>query len=507
MPRELITVQVGQCGMQLGTKFWELALEEHATHQRAEAKSASSNSRRGGTSKSALHRGQQQGPVFDDAMSSFFRNVDSRNGDLELGVGSPVSRLRARALLVDMEEGVINEVLNGPLQDLFDAKQTVRSTDGSGNNWAHGQHYGAQYGGEVLESLRAVAETCDSLQSFFLMHSLGGGTGSGLGTYITSLLGDAFPKVYRFTTAVFPSAGDDVVTSPYNSVLSSSELIDHSDCVLPVDNQSLAEVVAMINKDTEKEQKRTASREASASLLSSRDARVKKKKQAFADMNRVAAHMLTNLTASMRFEGDLNVDLNEITMNLVPYPRLHFLLSSMSPMSAPRDVRRSVRGVDAMFADILKPAHQLIKCNPRHDTFLALALLVRGPVSISDITRNVTKMKPHVRMVPWNTDGFKVGLCGVAPVGQPMALLSLANNCVMGDTFSALKSRFQLLYRRKAHTHHYTEYMELEAFDAALENVTTLIDQYEDLRRAGAARNPSASAPFGRGARRSTPLI
>ncbi len=34
----------------------------------------------------------------------------------------------------------------------------------------------------------------------------------------------------------------------------------------------------------------------------------------------------------MRFEGPLNVDLNEIAMNLVPYPHLHFLLSSLTPL-------------------------------------------------------------------------------------------------------------------------------------------------------------------------------
>ena len=36
----------------------------------------------------------------------------------------------------------------------------------------------------------------------------------------------------------------------------------------------------------------------------------------------------------MRFEGSLNVDLNEITMNLVPYPRMHYLLSSLSPFAS-----------------------------------------------------------------------------------------------------------------------------------------------------------------------------
>lgn len=51
-------------------------------------------------------------------------------------------------------------------------------------------------------------------QSFFLLHSLGGGTGSGLGTYVLSLLADHYPDVYRFTTSVFPSEDDDVSPPP-----------------------------------------------------------------------------------------------------------------------------------------------------------------------------------------------------------------------------------------------------------------------------------------------------
>ena len=40
----------------------------------------------------------------------------------------------------------------------------------------------------LTENIQNAVEKCDSLQSFFLMHSLGGGTGSGLGTYILGLL-------------------------------------------------------------------------------------------------------------------------------------------------------------------------------------------------------------------------------------------------------------------------------------------------------------------------------
>jgi hypothetical protein len=42
----------------------------------------------------------------------------------------------------------------------------------------------------------------------------------------------------------------------------------------------------------------------------------------FDSMNGIAAMMLLNMTSSVRFEGSLNVDLNDITMNLVPFPKV-----------------------------------------------------------------------------------------------------------------------------------------------------------------------------------------
>jgi len=63
-------------------------------------------------------------------------------------------------------------------------------------------------------------------------------------------------------------------------------------------------------------------------------------------MNNIVANMLLHMTSSSRFDGSLNVDVNEITMNLVPFPRMHFLVSSLTPLYALADVhippRRSV---------------------------------------------------------------------------------------------------------------------------------------------------------------------
>ena len=124
------------------------------------------------------------------------------------------------------------------------------------------------------------------------------------------VLADEYPKVFRFTTSIFPQKNDDVITSPYNSLLSLNELIKYSDCVFPIDNQALINIVNSNQKNKESNDK--------------------EEKTPFKQMNSIVANMLSNLTASMRFEGTLNIDLNEITMNLIPFPQLKFLIPAMN---------------------------------------------------------------------------------------------------------------------------------------------------------------------------------
>lgn len=54
--------------------------------------------------------------------------------------------------------------------------------------------------------------------------------------------------------------------------------------------------------------------------------------------------ILTSISfSSARFEGSLNMDLNEIAMNLVPFPRLHYLVSSLTPLYMLADVNVPTR--------------------------------------------------------------------------------------------------------------------------------------------------------------------
>lgn len=155
-------------------------------------------------------------------MSTFFTNVNTKLSPPKLlSVGDKIYSLKARSVLIDMEEGVVDKMLNSKFGKLFDNNLRLTDVSGSGNNWGRGFYeYGDLYQDKILEKIRIAVEKCDSIQCFFLLHSLGGGTGSGLGTRILKEIYDNYKSVYKFTCSVFPSENDDVVISPYNSILS-----------------------------------------------------------------------------------------------------------------------------------------------------------------------------------------------------------------------------------------------------------------------------------------------
>ncbi|KAK2166312.1 hypothetical protein LSH36_40g16005 [Paralvinella palmiformis] len=326
-------------------------------------------------------------------------------------------------------------------------------------------------------------------------------TGSGVGTYVLDLLKDEYPDVYRFVTAVYPSVDDDVITSPYNSVLAMNQLTENADCVLPVENQALADIIAKIHQalPIEKTGKRTyrtslsGNRVKKDSIITASEGGLTKGKdeKPFDSMNNIVANLLLNMTSSARFEGSLNVDLNEITMNLVPFPKLHYLVASQTPLYALADIKIPPRRLDQMFSDAFSQEHQLIKADPKHNMYLACALMVRGNVQVSDIRRNIDRLRPSLKFIPWNQEGWKTGLCGVPPVGHPYSLLTLANNTCITNNFTELKGRFMKLYKRKAHLHHYTQIdgMEVGDFEQSIESMSYLITEYGSLGKQAAIPN------------------
>lgn len=97
-------------------------------------------------------------------------------------------------------------LLNGNKENLESCSTLSPGQSGAGNNWAKG-HYteGAELVDSVLDVVRKEAESCDCLQGFQLTHSLGGGTGSGMGTLLISKIREEYPDRIMNTFSVVPS--------------------------------------------------------------------------------------------------------------------------------------------------------------------------------------------------------------------------------------------------------------------------------------------------------------
>ena len=149
-----------------------------------------------------------------------------------------------RAILVDLEPGTMDSVRSGPFGQVFRPDNFVFGQSGAGNNWAKG-HYteGAELVDSVLDVVRKESESCDCLQGFQLTHSLGGGTGSGMGTLLISKIREEYPDRIMNTYSVVPSPKvSDTVVEPYNATLSVHQLVENTDETFCIDNEALYDI-------------------------------------------------------------------------------------------------------------------------------------------------------------------------------------------------------------------------------------------------------------------------
>lgn len=155
-------------------------------------------------------------------------------------------------------------------------------------------------------SSHLLTDNCSSLQGFLIFRSIGGGTGSGFGALLLERLAAEYGKKSKLEFAVYPSPSvATAVVEPYNAVLSTHSTIENSECTFLVDNEAVYDICKR-NLDIPR--------------------------PGFDHLNRLIAQVVSSVTASLRFGGALNVDLNEFQTNLVPFPRIHYPLISYAPI-------------------------------------------------------------------------------------------------------------------------------------------------------------------------------
>ena len=164
---------------------------------------------------------------------------------------SDSNKIIANSILIDMEAKVIEKCLKKSKINgwYYDEKNIIHKQSGSGNNWANGFFYhGPTIENTFVETISSFSEKFDYLDSVILINSLAGGTGSGLGSYITILLKDYFPEINLLNIAVWPNDSGEVVVNSYNTLLSISENYKVSDIMTVINNQEIFDICKNIYK-------------------------------------------------------------------------------------------------------------------------------------------------------------------------------------------------------------------------------------------------------------------
>lgn len=209
--REIVHIQTGQCGNQIGTKFWEVVCEEHGIDQTGAFKGES--------------------PLQLERIDVYFTEASEK-------------RYVPRSIMVDLEPGTMDAIRSGLYGPIFRPDNFVFGQSGAGNNWAKG-HYteGAEIVESVIDVIRRETENCDCLQGFQFTHSLGGGTGSGLGTLLISKIREEYPDRINSSFSVLPSPKvSDTVVEPYNAAFSLNQLLESTDETFCIDNEALYDI-------------------------------------------------------------------------------------------------------------------------------------------------------------------------------------------------------------------------------------------------------------------------
>ncbi|KAH8240895.1 hypothetical protein KR026_007381 [Drosophila bipectinata] len=437
MPSEIITLQLGQCGNQIGFEFWKRLCLEHGISPE-------------GVLEDFATDGQDRKDVF------FYQADDNH--------------YIPRAVLLDLEPRVIQSIMTSPYAKLYNPENVFLSKHGggAGNNWASGFSQGERFQEEVFDILDREADGSDSLEGFVLCHSIAGGTGSGMGSYVLERLADRFPKKLIQTYSVFPNHDEisDVVVQPYNSILTLKRLTKCADSVVVLDNTALNRIA------TERLHIQTPT---------------------FTQINNLVSTIMSVSTTTLRYPSYMNNNLIGLTAPLIPTPQLHFLMTGYTPLLTDQETKTNVRKTTVLdvMRRLLQPKNMMVSAtgdkHSRH-CFVSILNIIQGEVDPSQVHKSLQRIRERklANFIPWGPASIQVALSRSSPYVQSahkVSGLMMANHTGISALFSRALAQYDKLRKRNAFLDNFRrESMfkdDLTELDLARETVDCLVQEYE----------------------------
>lgn len=467
---EVITFHVGQCGNQVGLQYWNQMALEHGISLDGTALEYPNEQMTFGNSDSTNSDNSR-----DDRTDVFFTNSTS-------------SRYIPRAILIDLEPSVINKCT--AKIPMFNPRNIHLSEQGSGaaNNWQHGYKYGLHYQEELVDLIDRECDKCENLSTFHLVHSVAGGTGSGVGSLLLELLNDRYgSKKITNTSLVFPSSEktSDVVVQPYNTLLTLKRLIEFSDGTFVFENDALNSI--------------------EMSLFGVHSSGVDRlngnSDSAFEGVNKLISLVLTSISNPLRFPNYMYSSNESILSSLIPTPDLKFLTLSIAPFSswgrqADVTTRHSFTNLNEydIVLELLNDRYKMNKVGSSTKYISILNYIIGDHINQHELRRGTIKAQLRVEFVPWTSSSFHTANCRMSPYlrrdpcnSDPRNLqgVEISNNTSVAHVFTKVVKQFDLLAKREAYINYYTLSNDreersrvLDVFNECRESVMLVIEEY-----------------------------
>ncbi|XP_017331080.1 tubulin beta-4B chain [Ictalurus punctatus] len=409
--REIIHIQVGQCGNKTGEKFWEVISDEH------------------GVNPTGTYYGDSD--LQRERINVYYNEATG-------------GKYVPRAVLVDLEPGTMDSIRSGAFGQVFRPDSFVFGQSGAGNNWAKGYYTeGVELAYPVLDAVCKEAESCDCIQGFQLTHSLGGGTGSGMGSLLISKIREEYPDNMMSTFSVVPSPNvTDVALEPYNTILSIEHLVE---CI---DNEALYNICFRTLKLTA---------------------------PTYGDLNHLVSATMSGVTTW------LNADLRKLALNMVPFPRLHFFIPDFAPLTSRGSQQYPALTVPELTQQMFDARNMMAACDPLYGRYLAMTAIFRGRMSMSEVDEHMLNVQnPNSScFLAGIPDSVKTAVCDIPQRGFTTAATSIGNSTAIQEVFRRILEQFRDLFRRRYFLHWYLgEGMNETEFTKAESTVGDLVSEY-----------------------------
>lgn len=200
------------------------------------------------------------------------------------------------------------------------------------------------------------------------------------------------------------------------------------------------------------------------------------------DLNHLVGNTVSGITTCLRFPGQLNADLRKLAVNMVPFPRLHFLIPGFAPLtSRTNNMYKNETNVNHLINEMFQEKNMMTACNPHYGKYLTVAAVFRGRVSTKEVEENMLRIqnKHESQYVEWIPSNVKTAVCDIPPRGFRVSATFMANNTSISQMFDRVHNQFLSMYRRSAFVHWYTgEGMEQSEFLEAHDNIEDLCQEY-----------------------------